>query len=274
MEIAREEQEEIPLVERDIDFSSTKLSHGSLLESVVAQKEEGGLRKVTRALMRTEATNVERHWSFFYTEIDLSLPERKPFPSESIPNSWRNELLQPETRYHSFVSGFAEDMIGFGDSLPDELFLWILNDACFEQDDILRTSYYNVLKESAEEQTSRLVNPTILEKLFRNLGATPNAISVDEKIIPTAGRNSPKLDHDWSRLCSFIQYLILIAHALEPNSRELVICLLLRMMADTIIYKNIDLLDTSQTTLRYLCKYIEEDVWEASVSDRPHPLCS
>jgi hypothetical protein len=264
-----DEQEESSPFGSDIDVKSSKLSHGSLLESVVAQKEEGGLRKVTRALMRTEATNVQKQWYFFSGEEEFSSLKGEPFPSESLPESWQNELLDPEIRHQTFVSGFAEDMIEFGNVLPDELFMWILNDACFERDDVLRNSYYNVLKESAHEQTANLVTPQIIEKQFSDLGATSNAVGIDEEIIPITKSKSSKLDDDWSCLRSFIRYLFLVSDALNPESRELVIILLVRMMADNMLYQNVDLLVLSQTALRYLCKYVGEDIWEATVCNYP-----
>jgi hypothetical protein len=261
----QDEQEEASPFDSDLDIKPSKLSHGSLLASVVAQKEEGGLQKVTRALMRTESTNVQKQWYFFSTEGEFPEANGEPFPSDSLPEYWTKELKDPEIRHQTFISGFAEDMIEFGNILPDELFMWILNAACIEQDDVLRTSYYNVLKESAQDQTAKLVAPNIIEKQFSNLGATSNGIRINEDIIPITRKKPPSSDHDWSCLRSFIRYLILISDALDPDARELVITLLVRMMADNMLYRNVDLLVLSQTALRYFCKYVEEGIWEATV---------
>jgi len=236
---------------------------GALLESVVTNKEEGGMEKVTRALLRTEATNAEKYWNFFSTQDQQPDPRRRPFPTSAIPQNWKRELSKPAMRTQTFISGFAEDMVHFGQVLPDEIFLWILDEACLESSDVLRTSYLNTLKES-REQVQRLISLDLVNKMLRDLGGTSTATTITEKIRPSfklAGQYSS----DWANLRSVVQFFTGIANSLQQKTREHIICMLLRMSADHVVFKNVDLLDLIQHAIRRLCRYIPSDEWGASV---------
>ena len=245
--------------------NSTKLN-GALLEQIVANKEDGGMEKVTRALLRTEATTVETRWYFFNTPEQRVNTPRRAFPNSKIPSNWRKELSKVATRNQTFVSGFAEDMVHFGQALPDEIFLWILDESCQESNDILRTSYLNILKESTE-QIRRLMAPDLIDKMFRDLGGKTTATTVTEKIRPT-----PKLDgessNDWAHVCSVVRLFTQrpVARSLQQRTREHIICVLLRMSADYTVFKNVELLDLIQLAIGRLCLCVDADDWETSVS--------
>ena len=90
---------------------------------------------MARAVMRTEATLPEYRWYFFDTQSKPK-PERAPFPDIFISEEWRADLQDPQLRYHSFVSGFAEDMVCFGKNLPDEIFMWMVDEICLDPDEV------------------------------------------------------------------------------------------------------------------------------------------
>lgn len=245
-----------------------KFAHGALLESVVADREDGGTHKVTRAIMRTEATVTEKRWYFFDTQSKASKSERKPFPTRSVPENWEKELVNPKTRHQTFVSGFAEDMVTFGKKLPDELFLWILDEACLEASDPLRTSYLNTIRES-KEQIQRLLSPDLIRKLFRVIGGSSNATEISQKVVPVAKLADPYSNRDWARLLSIIRFLGQIGKSLQQASRTNIICMLLRMSVDHVVFENVDLLDSVQETIGRLCRYTPDEDWETCVR-----LCS
>jgi hypothetical protein len=270
--LASQNNENSSLFAGNHDGNPAKLD-GALLESVVANKEEGGMEKVTRALLRTEATNVEKHWYFFNPQDQQADPPRRPFPSSIIPQNWKRELSKPAMRNQTFISGFAEDMVHFGQGLPDEIFLWILDEACLESSDVLRTSYLNTLKAS-REQLQRLMSPDLVDKMLRDLGGTPTATTITKKIRP-----SPKLagqySSDWANLRSVVLFLTGTADSLHQETREHIICMLLRMSADHVVFKNVDLLDLIQHAIRRLCRYIPDNEWGPSVGALfPLPIIS
>lgn len=261
-----ESEDDVPVFASGSSTDLTNLASGGLLESVVADQEEGGVKKVTRALMRTEATHVEKRWYFFDTESQDTVHPGFSFPTKAVPSSWKTELSNSKTRNQTFISGFAEDMVACGKLLPDELFLWILDEACFEPREVLRTSYLNTIQESTE-QIERLLTPDLAERVFQNLGATTVATTVTEVIKPSPGLKNPYPDHDWANLRSLIRFFGQIASELQQESREHILCLLLRMSADHMICKRVDILDVFQDAIRWLCLCIPDDSWETSVSN-------
>jgi hypothetical protein len=244
-----------------------KFVHGDLLESVVAEREDRGAHKVKRALMRTEATVSEKRWYFFDTETKKSRIERKPFPTRSVSEEWRSVLVNPETRYHSFISGFTQDLVELGRALPDELFLWMLDEVCIETSEPLRTSYLNTMR-LCSEQVNRLIVPETLQSLFRGLGGTPNATIITEKIRPIQAPPEYYSNRDWGKgeLLSVIQFLGQVTRSLEQKSRTYIVAILLRISVDRVVCENVDLLDLIQQTISRLCRYTPEDAWEVSVS--------
>ncbi|RDL37132.1 uncharacterized protein BP5553_04565 [Venustampulla echinocandica] len=263
------DEDDSPVFASESHVNSTNLAPGGLLESVVADQEEGGMKKVTRALMRTEATHVEKRWYFFDTQSQAPVHPRSSFPTKSLPASWKKELSNPKTRNQTFISGFAEDMVFFGKPLPDEILLWILDEVCFEPREALRTSYLSTIKES-REQIGRLVTPDLVERVFQNLGATAVATTVTEAMKPSLGLKDPYPNHDWANLRSVVRFFGRTARQLRQKSREHILCLLLRMSADHIVCKSIDILNVFQDAIRRLCRYIPDDAWETSC----HAICT
>lgn len=249
----------------DVDSQNPKPNHLDLLESVVADREGGEVQRVTRAIKRTEATLSDDRWYFFNAQVEPIEEKGKPFPKKFIPKSWTEELLDVKTRHQTFISGFAEDMVSYGKTLPDEIFLWMLGELCREPSEALRWSYSGILRESTE-QVTRLVGPSPIESLFKGLGASPSGISVSEKIRPSSTAKNPYSTSKWDRLCSVIGFLGQVARYLEQTSRVYTISLLLRMSIDRVVFDNLDVFDQVQDTIGRICRHVPDNAWEAFVS--------
>jgi hypothetical protein len=243
--------------------TSEKLKHSSLLQDVVADQEGADVHKVARAVMRTEATLSDQRWYFFDTQTSPSKRQRKPFPTRSIPEEWWNDLKDAQMRNQTFVSGFAEDMVSFGQALPDEIFLWMLDEICVESSEPLRVSYCNVVKQSSE-QVRRLVVPNIIRNMLEGVGATSVTTATTDKIQPVQALPEAYAKRDWSKLRSLVRLLGQIAKSLQ--ARTYVVTLLLRMCVDRVVMLNVDIFDLIQETINRLCRYIPDDSWESSVS--------
>jgi hypothetical protein len=220
---------------------------------------------VTRALNRTEATLPEHRWYFFESHSKVIKPERSPFPTDSIPENWRDDLNDPQLRYQTFISGFAEDMVGFGKALPDEIFMWMIDELCLEPRHALRNSYSNVLSVSSD-QISRLVVDTVIQKMFRDLGGTLTAITVSQIIQPVPRIINPYRKHDWAELRSLVKFLGQASKSLQHKARIYVMCMLLRMGVDRVVLGNVDLYDLVLDTIFRLCRHVPHDSWEIFVS--------
>lgn len=247
-----------------VDSHEARPDHLDLLGSVVANREDGEMQRVTRAIKRTEATLSEDRWYFFDTHASPSGEKRQSFPTKFVPEAWRNELLDSKSRYQTFVSGFAEDMVSYGKALPDEIFLWMLDELCREPSGPLRSSYSNILRESSE-QVGRLVGPDKIQGMFKSLGGSPTGVSISEKIRPTPGLVDPYGKHKWDRLRAVVKFLGQVARYLQQSARIYTISMLLRMSIDRMVFDNVDVLDQVQETIGRLCWHVPDDAWEACV---------
>jgi len=238
--------------------------HSELLESVIAKNEGGEVSKVARALRRTEATLPELRWYFFETGPKPPKPERMPFPKGFIPKNWQNDLKDPQLRQQTFVSGFAEDKVSIGNTLPDEIFMWIVDEICSESSDILRSSYSNVVRESTE-QIGRLILPSVVERMFRALGGSSTATNPSEKINLIQEIVDPYGKREWKRLRGLVKFLGQISKSLPEDGRAHAITMLLRLSLDRLISDNVDLFDIVQESIFRLCRYSEPASWDACV---------
>lgn len=259
--------------------SSTKeglLARDALIASVVADSEDGEAHKVKRALLRTEAIVQDKRWYFFDTTSELvGLPDSE-FPSKSIPDEWESELYDPEMRNLSFTSGFIEDLVLLGKTLPDELFMWMLDELCWEPTGQLRTSYLNVLMRS-RDQVHRLFTPAIIQKLFKNLGGSSKGVVLLEKIVVVQKLDDPYPGCQWECLLSVIKLLGDVAKSLTQCSRTCAMTMLLRMSADGVVFENVDILVEVQKSIDRFCKYTARDSsesWEQAVSEPLPRLCN
>ena len=248
--------------------ASSKLKHSDLLHSVVADQDGSDVHKVARAVMRTEATLSDQRWYFFGTQANPPKPARTPFPTKSISEEWKNDLKEPQMRHQTFVSGFAEDIVTFGKALPDEIFLWMLDEICVESSETLRASYCNILKAS-DGQIQRLVIPALIQTMFGRVGANSASTIVADKITTVPALTEPYAKRDWATLRSLIRFFGQVARSLQ--SRSYVVSLLLRMCVDRVVLENVDIFDLVQETIYRLCRRVHDDDWEANVSPF-HPL--
>ncbi|CAD6445596.1 011a36a3-7401-4e4e-b207-c1d164605912 [Sclerotinia trifoliorum] len=239
--------------------------HGNILRELNEEKEDGGgkeVQKVLDAVKRTEEMNVGNRWYFFETKESPML-KRQPFPTPSLPENWKNDLFEPQTRHQTFVSGFAENMVTYGKKLPDEIIQWILNDFCMEEQNDLQNSYLFLLRISGR-QVHGLVTPEVIRKMFRSIGATTTAITVSEKIKPRPEIADAYSHQPWPKVRALISLINLIAKPLQEASRLEVICILLRLCIDPILLERVDLLSLVQKALHNLCLYMDPDSWEQS----------
>ncbi|KAK2626660.1 hypothetical protein QTJ16_003835 [Diplocarpon rosae] len=244
--------------------------HSALLDAVVADREEGAASKVKRALRRTEATVSDPRWYFFDTEAGLAKPERKPFPVAAVPESWKSVLEEPRMREQAFLFGFAEDMVAMGQGLPDELYLWMLDEVPVESSDPLRTAYLNIFRQ-CREQTSRLITPLAIQKIFRSLGGTVKGTILTERVRTVQRLTDPYPNRDWTKLHSIIKWFRHIAKILDSGSRTYIINLLLRMSVDKVVSSNGDIHDSVQQAISLLCLHIPDEDWDSFVCSLSPP---
>jgi len=239
------------------------LANTSLLETVVKEQDEGDMAKVTRALMRTEATMAEKRFYFFEHTRKLAETKARPFPKGSALKGWE-DLRTQQIREQHFVSGFVEDVVALGTQLPHEIVSWILEATCLDSHEVLRYSYLNILQE-CPDQIHTLLTPAEIQRLFRLVGARVSTTSLSEKILPTAKVADPYWEHDWSKVCTLLKVLGRVAPSLSPQSRIDSICMLLRMAADSVVLENVEILMEEHKALWLLLRCTPDENWESEV---------
>ncbi|KAI6713669.1 hypothetical protein JHW43_003795 [Diplocarpon mali] len=237
--------------------------HSVLLDAVVADREDGAVSKIKRALRRTEATVSDPRWYFFDAETSPpDKPERQPFPVASVPECWESVLVEPQMRQQAFLFGFVEDMVAMGQGLPDELYLWMLDEVPVESSDPLRTAYLNIFRQ-CHEQTSRLLTPLAVQKILRSLGGTVTATILTERVRTVQRLTDPYPNRDWKKLHSIIKFFGQIAELLDSGSRTYIISLLLRLSLDCTVSSEGGIHDSAQQAIGLMCLCIPDEDWDS-----------
>ncbi|KAI0542745.1 hypothetical protein GGR58DRAFT_169240 [Xylaria digitata] len=202
---------------------------------VVGSDEEGGKGdKIRRAFKRSkdDEASSRKHCYFFSQGEPPSSPGKNTFPRKKATGRWKF-LSQAGTRRQAFIMGLPYTFLAQGDSLPDELFQWILDEVCTEQNVELRRQYIN-LAELCGDETHRLVNDMRLYALLEKVGG-PKYAREHSKFKSTTEFRPEYLERNWSSLVTFLQLLERIAPNLQTSSAISAVQLLLHMSMDPVV---------------------------------------
>jgi hypothetical protein len=238
----------------------------AILESVVADKEGTSVEKVLQAVKRTEATLTEKKWNFFKPREQIE-PLKRELPPCS---GWQELFLDPLEREHMLLSGFAKDMIMLGEALPKDLFLWMLDEVCFESRSDLRQAYGEILG-AASEQTLQYLKCKDITNMLRKLGAKEDALDLNADLIPaTMDLKANKQEMEF--LGPTIDILGKLSENTEIDTSIYILSILSRLCVDSVIWENIDLLNAVQRAMVRVCNNIDGDDWQQAVSLLIFPL--
>ncbi|TRX98401.1 hypothetical protein FHL15_000475 [Xylaria flabelliformis] len=201
---------------------------------VGSDDEDGKGDKIRRAFKRSkdDDTSSRKHCYFFNQEEPPPKPGKNAFPRKKATGRWKC-LSQADARRRAFMMGLPHTFIARGETLPDELFLWILDEICREQNAELRRQYIN-LTELCDDNTSRLVDDVRLYALLQGIGG-PEYTRESTKFKGTRDVRHEYLERNWSPLVEFLQLLDRIAPALQAMSAAGAVQLLLRMSMDPVV---------------------------------------
>ncbi|RKF56829.1 hypothetical protein GcM3_192008 [Golovinomyces cichoracearum] len=251
------------LISDNIHFDHTDSNQINLLKTVevcgdgILQDSQ----RVKQAIERTESNSVSKRWYFFESQVSSTKLIGKPFPITYLTGEWKKNLENAQMREYAFVSGFVEDMVVTGKLLPDEIFLWLIEQVSLQESDILRKSYINVLTNS-NSQIKRLMGPELIAKIFLYLKSTCDGTTLKKRIQPSKEIPDYYSSHDWSPLLCILTLFSRVAVALLQEVRTHLTCILLRMSVDNIVLKNVDILDSFQKTINSICKSVSSVDWE------------
>ncbi|KAI1427419.1 hypothetical protein F5Y12DRAFT_737713 [Xylaria sp. FL1777] len=220
--------------ESDSEVDPKRLEEATSHLFAVSDDEGGKGDKVRRAFKRSkdDAAPSRKHCYFFTQDEPPSNPGKNQFPRKKATGSWKC-LSKSSTRRQTFIMGLPHTFLAKGEALPDELFQWILDEVCTEQNAELRKQYIN-LTELCEDQTDRLVNDMRLYSLLEAVGG-PKYAREHSKFKNTTEVRQEYLERNWSPLAAFLQLLERMAPNLQTASAISAIQLLLRMSMDPVV---------------------------------------
>ncbi|KAI0883778.1 uncharacterized protein GGS22DRAFT_166076, partial [Annulohypoxylon maeteangense] len=190
--------------------------------------------KLMRAMNRTKIDGSRRVCYFFNLEQPLLKPPRKPFPSKGSRGHWRC-LADPSTRNQAIIFGLPHAIISKGRKLPDELFLWVLDEVCVEKNAQLRVQYGNLIT-LCPESITRLVTTARLHSMLEKLGGPKYSPKQDhEKVKGFPKVEDPYPRKDWTGLITFLELLQRMSPCLSTENAIGATKLLLRMALDPLV---------------------------------------
>ncbi|KAI1212588.1 uncharacterized protein F4807DRAFT_457386 [Annulohypoxylon truncatum] len=190
--------------------------------------------KLMRAMNRTKVDGSRRVCYFFNLEQPLLKPPRKPFPQKRATGAWRC-LADSSTRDQSVIFGYPHSIVDRGGKIPDEIFLWILDELCVEKNAQLRSQYVNLLVWCLDS-IPRLVTTARLYYMLEKLGGPKYSQKQDHSKLQSFPRvEDPYPQRDWSGLVTFLILLDRMARSMSTESVIGAIKLLLRMALDPLV---------------------------------------
>ncbi|CAK7270309.1 hypothetical protein SEPCBS57363_004038 [Sporothrix epigloea] len=269
----------------DFDLEEGGESNGSSREGNVGI---GSFNKdrLRKAFDRTEVAAVSESWYFFKEHFASSPAERRPFPQDAAAPESRWAFLRDKAMRQDFfmmgvvrkaiagarqtsvsTDGDMDDItsavqkVSRNSCLPDEIFLWILDEAYTEAQPALCAEYTAVLG-CCNEQICRLVDAERLVHMFQKLG--PRWESIDLKthleLVPAIHRPYP--GRDWSLLCSVLRLVSTLAGSLGMDALGCAVKILVRLGIDRVVEETPAIIHDYQEAVRKLVQRVSSADWD------------
>ncbi|KAK4102108.1 hypothetical protein N658DRAFT_566241 [Parathielavia hyrcaniae] len=206
-----------------------------ILSDAEGSQDEGNREKLLRAVKRTEATVGRREWYFFDRQDgssgDIETQLQPAFPKTKATGAWAF-LADERHRAEAFEDGLPYHVQYGMQNLPDEIFQWILSETPREKSKKLRDEYLRLLN-VCPDQIGRLMDQDLVVKLFRDLGASEQAVAAGSH--PSSEKGAPYPEQGRTRLQSVLRLLTETARALEIGPLTRAMAILLRLGIDNIV---------------------------------------
>lgn len=251
--------------ETDEDAAAALKDHIKASTKGADEDEAANKARILKALDRTQVKSTRKRYYFFnQEEAPTSALGRRPFPKEAAKGPWKI-LEDAKHRQIHFQSGMPYGIQEHMGGLPDEIFLWILEEVSFETNYDLRTEYVKLLS-ICHMQISRLVTPDRLRQLFANLGATKDIDNLEAAVGFRDEDSNPYTDRDWSRVRSILNLVASTSSYLNPNVLGTGMQILLRFGMDGIALENFGLTQDWRQAAESVARAVPNPAWSTFVS--------
>lgn len=273
-EVKNNDKEGTADVEEGNELRAVNELKQQLLDSVPAadDDDDGGRAKrvrMARAIERAADVSLTGRKTFYFfeqTERDTEASiVGNAFPVAKAKGPWKI-LADKKDRARHFQSGLPYDIQMMFGNLPDEIFLWVLNEVCQERRTDLAGQYMKLLR-ICPDQVQRLVTPTLLQGLFRNLGATKDICTLKATVVLTDELSDPYRNRSWTCLENFLSLLGCIAGSLESTARTMAMQTLLRLGMDKVAVESFGLTQEWRWTVDILARSVPGEEWANFVSN-------
>ena len=246
--------------------STTRPLDATFIDVVMKEHgDEDELNRLKAAIRRTEALNHDKLWSFFDEQGREPLFEQSEFPrSEDDPLG--RMLRKSSSRQQAFLSGYVREY-ATKERLPEEVVLWIMEAICLESRDDLRCSYTVTLADASKDLSSTL-SPERINRLFRKIGATVEALDVEGPVNPYPALSLSIEAVSRPNLSSLLDLFRNIASKLGTGARMHLICILCRLVLDHSVANNCQVFSAIEDTLASLVESIPQQDLNAEVSEQ------
>ena len=226
--------------------------------------DEDGIGRLKAAIQRTEALDHGKSWSFFEERGKGPLFEQSDFPIMEN-DHFGQAFEKTSSRQQAFLSGYVGELATKG-KLPEEILLWIMDAICLESRDDLRYSYMTTLTDASKHLAS-ILSPERIIMLFRKLGATSAAVSIEESVIPNAALSPGTEAVNRPTLSSILGLFQHTASNLSTESRRHLICTLCRLALDHSVAKSCHIISAIEDAFAGLIEAIPEQDIDHEVGD-------
>ncbi|KAI1854316.1 hypothetical protein JX266_001457 [Neoarthrinium moseri] len=192
--------------------------------------------KLARAIDRTVGDESRPRCYFFALEDEAAAAgagPRRPFPKKAAKVKPWTLLQDSKTRDQMFIRGMVSAVAAKGKELPDEIYRWILDEICIEENLQLRNQYIRSAALCCDD-TRRLVDERQLYKMLEKIGGQKHETS-KQKFELSPGLQDPYSRRDWSPLRHFLQLLAEMAPNLTSKNATSAVQLLLRLSLDPVV---------------------------------------
>ena len=232
--------------------------------AMIKYEDEDGIGRLKAAIQRTEALDHGKSWSFFDERAKGPLFEQSDFPIMKNDHFGR-VFEKTSSRQQAFLSGYVGELATKG-KLPEEILVWIMDAICLESRDDLRYSYMTTLTDASKHLVS-ILSPERITMLFRKIGATAAAVSIEESVIPNAASSLGIEAVNRPSLSSILGLFQHTASDLSAESRRHLICTLCRLALDHCVANSCHIISAIEDAFAGLIESIPEQDLDHEVGD-------
>lgn len=207
-----------------------------VLSDPEGSQDEGNRGRLMQAVKRTEATVSRKEWYFFDRQNQpnsTAIQVRHPFPKSAATGVWAF-LDSDKHRSEVFEDGLPYNVQCRMQNLPDQIFLWVLDEAPYVKSRKLQGEYIRLLG-ICSDQIKRLLVDDKVVGLFHDLGASERALLTKPRPSGNSGNGAPYPEDCRIRLQTVLRILAGTAHASTTQTLTRMMSILLRLGIDDLI---------------------------------------